>query len=54
MIDMRQYGSVENDSLLITFYLIYSCVEDLPVAERLLSIWNDIKKLKKLGKLAQV
>ena len=39
--------NAENNSLLIIFYLIYSMVEDLPVAERLLSIWNDIKKLIK-------
>ena len=42
--------STENNSLLIIFYLIYSWVEDLPVAERLLSIWNDIKKLIKFWK----
>ena len=37
----------ENNSLLIIFYLIYSWVEDLPNAERILSIWNDVKKLIK-------
>ena len=39
--------STENNLLLIIFYLIYSWVEDLQVAERFLLIWNDIKKLIK-------
>ena len=39
--------STENNSLLIVFCLIYSWVDHLPVPERLLSIWNDIKKLIK-------
>ena len=34
--------STENNSLLIIFYLIHSWVEDLPVSEKRLSIWNDI------------
>ena len=41
--------STENNSLLIIFYLIYSWVKDLPVAERL-SIWNDIKKFIRFWK----
>ena len=39
--------STENNSLLIIFYLIHSWVEDLPVSEKRLSIWNDIKKMIK-------
>ena len=39
--------STEINSLLLIFYLIYSWVVDLLVVERLLSIWNDIKKLIK-------
>ena len=39
--------STQNNLQLIMFYLIYSWLEDLPVAERLLWIWNDLKKLIK-------
>ena len=39
--------TTENNSVLIIFYRIYSWAEDLTFTERLLSIWNDIKKLIK-------